>query len=124
MNGAARGTMSNIDSNKSVSRDDVAGSSTTTETAFSRRGAIRRALLSSAVASWLTVGTGTRVATASAVAGGGRGSGGGAEEGDGFGSKAFTRRSYDGFAEGYDDLDGGWAASVIGMEVCLVVPCV
>lgn len=25
--------------------------------------------------------------------------------------------SYDSFAEGYDDLDGGWAASVLGIEV-------
>lgn len=34
-----------------------------------------------------------------------------------FGSKAFTKQSYDGFAEGYDDLDGGWAASALGTEV-------
>lgn len=34
-----------------------------------------------------------------------------------FGSTAFTKKSYDGFADGYDDLDGGWVASAIGMEV-------
>lgn len=34
-----------------------------------------------------------------------------------FGSKAFTRKSYDGFADGYDDLDGGWVASTLGIEV-------
>lgn len=32
--------------------------------------------------------------------------------------------SYDRFAEGYDDLDGGWAASVLGIEVreCVLKP--
>lgn len=37
----------------------------------------------------------------------------------GFGSKAFTRDSYDSFASGYDDLDGGWAASAMRIEVRL-----
>lgn len=45
------------------------------------------------------------------------GGGGGGEDGEGFGSKAFTKKSYDGFADGYDDLDGGWAASAVGTEV-------
>lgn len=43
--------------------------------------------------------------------------GSGCEGGEGFGSKAFTKKSYDGFADGYDGLDGGWAASAIGTEV-------
>lgn len=51
------------------------------------------------------------------VKGGGGGGGGSGKDGDQFGSKAFTQKSYDGFAEDYDDLDGGWAASAIGMEV-------
>ena len=42
---------------------------------------------------------------------------GGGEDEERFGSKAFTKKSYDGFADGYDDLDGGWAASAIGTEV-------
>lgn len=36
---------------------------------------------------------------------------------DRFGSKAYTKKSYDGFADGYDELDGGWAASALGTEV-------
>ncbi|CBN74913.1 conserved unknown protein [Ectocarpus siliculosus] len=36
--------------------------------------------------------------------------------GDQLSSKALTKESYDGFAEGYDNLDGGWAASAIGLE--------
>lgn len=38
--------------------------------------------------------------------------------GDTSGSTAGLKESYDGFADSYDDLDGGWAASAIGMEVC------
>lgn len=61
---------------------------------------------------------------ASPVAAGGKDSeGNGGEGGVAFGSKAFTEKSYDGFATGYDDLDGGWAASAIGMEVRVREPC-
>lgn len=83
----------------------------------------RRTVLRSVSAAWLaaTLAPGLGMAGATAaeeeeMEGGGRG-------GE-FGSKAFTKKSYDGFAEGYDDLDGGWAASAIGMEVWFwVVSC-
>lgn len=74
----------------------------------------RRTVLKGVSVAWLaaTLAPGFGMAGATAAEGGVEGGGGG-----GFGSKAFTKKSYDGFAEGYDDLDGGWAASAIGMEV-------
>ncbi|CAM9944738.1 unnamed protein product [Ectocarpus sp. 13 AM-2016] len=92
-------------SNRSPSccRDvDVATSS------FTRRGAIEKTLVSAA-RWWAVVAAGSSVAFADADVGATR-------VGDQLSSKALTKESYDGFAEGYDDLDGGWAASAIGLE--------
>eukprot|EP00904_Undaria_pinnatifida_P008810 jgi/Undpi1/5059/HiC_scaffold_19.g08411.m1 len=71
-----------------------------------------------AASAWLAVVGGGEAAAAAKPSGSiGVATGAGVAAGDGgFGSKAFTEKSYDGFAGGYDDLDGGWAASAIGME--------
>ncbi|CAM9948909.1 unnamed protein product [Pylaiella littoralis] len=104
-------------------------------TSLSRRGAIKEALLSAA--RWATAGAmgstvignggasvvyaaeeeeGLRDLRGAKGDDGGGGGGGSGKDDDKFGSKAFAQKSYDGFAEGYDDLDGGWAASAIGVE--------
>lgn len=79
-----------------------------------------------AASAWLAVVGGGEAAAAAKPSGSiGVATGAGVAAGDGgFGSKAFTEKSYDGFAGGYDDLDGGWAASAIGMEVRVLFACV
>lgn len=71
----------------------------------------------------LGLGQGAIPAAAAAAADGRGDSNGGLEfregkGGDTSGSVAALKESYDGFADSYDDLDGGWAASAMGMEVC------
>ena len=90
---------------------------------LTRLGAVQETLASAA--RWVAgaaggsalTGVGPAVVYADGVGGEREDEGGGGEGGERFGSKAFTRKSYDGFADGYDDLDGGWAASAIGTEV-------
>lgn len=76
---------------------------------LTRRGAIEKTLVSAA-RWWAVAAAGSSVAFADADVGA-------TGVGDQSSSKAFTKESYDGFAEGYDDLDGGWAASAMGLEV-------
>lgn len=78
-------------------------------------GAAAGSLARNGVPACATVGeSGTGVTAAGSIDGSSSGSDGSRDQ---FGSKAFTKKSYDGFADGYDDLDGGWAASALGTEV-------
>ena len=72
-----------------------------------------------ASAGFAMMGGGGAAASAAAAGDGAGAKATGAGGAGGFDSKTYTRKSYDGFADGYDDLDGGWAASAIGMEVCV-----
>ncbi|CAM9462869.1 unnamed protein product [Discosporangium mesarthrocarpum] len=78
----------------------------------SRRDAIGAAVAAATAAalSWSeVVGAELNVVDQGTVKGDGKSEGG-------FGTKVYTREAYDRFSKGYDALDGGWAASALGVK--------